>query len=68
MTKDHIIKHIGEGGLAYCTRCHGGEAELDESCPLRLAKERNQLLQRINQLEITIVQLNDKIIDLEIPF
>jgi hypothetical protein len=36
-TSDHQIEFT-EHGLAFCTRCKGGEVELEESCLSRLRK------------------------------
>lgn len=45
---DHLIE-LTEHGLAYCTRCRGGEIELEESCLNRLAAEVVELRAEITR-------------------
>ncbi len=44
----HELQPNREDGLAFCTRCHGGEIELDESCASRLKKQADKVLQERN--------------------
>ena len=39
----HDIEMVCGGELASCKRCHGGEADLEEPCAVRIARDRDRL-------------------------
>jgi len=47
----HEITLVGEGQLTYCTRCKGGEVELDEQCIDRMTARLATSTARIAELE-----------------
>lgn len=49
--KGHDIELVGEGDLASCPRCYGGEVQLEESCADRLVVQRNALQREVAQLK-----------------